>query len=156
MHQIIKNILRNIFTKSLFKNSFVSLFIHENFTSSKNFYIKTMRSYLSIKKRFHKSLGKASTFTQIYVILQDFSDLILKLENISLAIYGSDTLISISSTYMCMQQKYLHGQLYSNEITYYIIRLSRNEDKSRVISKGMSHDFVLKVNLEESAQIFVI
>ena len=51
MHQIIKNIKKNILTKSFFLKKNISLFfICENYTLSIGFYVKLMRSCLSILK----------------------------------------------------------------------------------------------------------
>ena len=64
MHEIIKNISKNILTESFFP----------------------------------KSLGKTSSFIQIYGILIDFPDLTLYLDNKFLANYASDTLRYIKWT----------------------------------------------------------
>ena len=48
MHQIIENILKIILTNAFFKKNISVFFIYENDMLSIDFYVKLMRSYLSI------------------------------------------------------------------------------------------------------------
>ena len=78
MHQIIKNILKNILTKSFFPKNIPLFFICENYTLSIDFYVKLMRSYLSILKQFFKNLlVKLLLLQEIYEILKDFPGMTL-------------------------------------------------------------------------------
>ena len=83
MHQITKDISKNILTKCFFKKKYISLlFRYENGTLSTDYFVKLIRSYLSTIKYFFLNLRIASSVTQICGISKDFTDLTLYLENI--------------------------------------------------------------------------